>query len=174
MPARQNPPAMPRDDATPPRIRPATRDDLPRIVALLADDPLGALREDPGPPLPAAYAAAFDAIARDPHTELVVAEDAAGQVIGTLQLTCVPNLTLRGAWRGLVEGVHVDRHARGQRIGEALMHWAIERARGRGCRLVQLTSNLKRADAIRFYERLGFVASHAGLKLMFDEPEAGP
>lgn len=157
-----------------PRIRLATRADLAPIVTLIADDPLGATREDPGPPLPDTYVRAFEAIAQDPHTELVVAVDEADAVIGTLQLTIVPNLTLRGGWRGLVEGVHVAHHRRGARVGEALMRWAIARSRERGCRLVQLTSNRQRGDAIRFYERLGFVASHAGLKLMLDGPEGSP
>lgn len=147
------------------RFRRAARDDLPAIVRLLADDPLGAQRETYATPLPPAYHAAFDAIERDPNNELVVATDATGRVIGVLQLTFIPYLTYRGGWRALIEGVRVACELRSAGIGRQLFEWAIVRARQRGCRLVQLTTDKARPDAIRFYESLGFVASHEGMKL---------
>ena len=151
--------------ATPdPRIRRAMGDDLPAIVHLLADDPLGATREADVVPLPSSYHAAFEAIDRDPNQELVVAV-ADQRVIGVLQLTFIPYLTYQGSWRALIEGVRVASDRRSGGIGRQLIEWCIARARARGCRMVQLTSEKSRHDAIRFYERLGFVASHEGLKL---------
>jgi GNAT superfamily N-acetyltransferase len=145
-------------------IRRAQRDDLPHIVQLLADDPLGVKREAPVEPLPSSYHTAFEAIDLDPNHELVVAE-ADGRVIGVLQLTFLPYLTYQGSWRALIEGVRVASDRRSAGTGKRLIAWAIDRARQRGCRIVQLTSDKSRRDAIRFYERLGFVASHEGLKL---------
>lgn len=146
------------------RMRTATRDDVPLIVALLADDPLGARRECNRDPLPAAYYDAFTAIAADPNNELLVVEHAS-EVIGVLQITFIPYLTYQGGWRALIEGVRVAASARGHGIGERLLRWAIARAQERGCHLVQLTTDKRRPDARRFYERLGFVASHEGMKL---------
>jgi len=148
-------------------FREATRDDVPRIVAMLADDVLGAQREDYADPLPECYYDAFEAVDRDPNQELVVAESD-GRVVGTVQLTFLPGLSHRGAWRGQVEAVRVDASMRGAGLGGRLIEWAIERARARGCRMVQLTSDKTRADAIRFYERLGFRATHEGMKLRLD------
>ena len=145
-------------------FRRARRGDLPAIVHLLADDPLGAQREADVWPLPASYGAAFDAIDADPNQELVVAESG-GAVVGVLQLTFIPSLTYRGGWRALIEGVRVAAALRSAGVGQRLFEWAIARARERGCHLLQLTSDKARPDAIRFYERLGFVASHEGLKL---------
>ena len=145
-------------------VRRATRDDLPTIVHLLADDPLGAEREADVVPLPDSYHVAFDAIEADANQELVVVE-ADGRVIAVLQLTFIPQLTYQGGWRALIEGVRVAADRRSGGIGRRLIRWCIERARQRGCRMVQLTSNKSRADAIRFYESLGFVASHEGFKL---------
>jgi len=145
-------------------IRRATRGDVARIVEMLADDPLGATREQVSDPLPPAYWDAFAAIEADPNQYLAVAVlDCA--VIGVLQLTFVPGLTRLGMWRAIVEGVRVDRTRRSLRIGETLLRWAIEEARQRGCGLMQLTTDKQRTDAHRFYERLGFVASHEGMKL---------
>jgi GNAT superfamily N-acetyltransferase len=146
------------------RIRRATRDDVPEIVRLLADDVLGRERERYELPLPQSYYDAFEEIDRDPHQELVVVEEG-GRVAGTLQLTFVPGLSHRGARRALVEAVRVDSRLRGRGVGERLMRWAIARARDRGCRVLQLTTDKRRADAHRFYERLGFAASHEGMKL---------
>jgi GNAT superfamily N-acetyltransferase len=148
-------------------FRRARRDDLPAIVRMLADDPLGAGRETFTTPLPACYDAAFAAIDTDPNNELTVAE-AAGAVIGVLQLTFIPSLTHRGGWRALIEGVRVAAPFRSEGIGRQLFGWAIARAKARRCRLVQLTTDKARPDAIRFYERLGFVASHEGMKLAID------
>jgi GNAT superfamily N-acetyltransferase len=145
-------------------FRPARREDLPDIVRMLADDALGAAREENVTPRPASYYHAFDQVDRDPNNELMVAE-IAGTVAGVLQLTYIPSITYRGSWRALIEGVRVDASMRSRGIGRQLFEWAIERSRSKGCRLVQLTSDKSRRDAIRFYESLGFVASHEGLKL---------
>jgi GNAT superfamily N-acetyltransferase len=148
-------------------FRRATIDDLPAIVRLLADDPLGATRETVStPPLPA-YVDAFRAIDTDPNHELVVAE-AEARVIGVLQLTFLPSITHRGAWRAQIEGVRVAADARSSGVGRALFAWAIDRARARGCALVQLTTDKTRPDARRFYESLGFAATHEGMKLRLD------
>lgn len=146
-------------------FRSATRDDVTAIVRMLADDPLGAKRELLSSPLPDAYYEAFAAIDRDPNNELVVVEASDGTLIGVLQMIFIPGLTYRGGWRALIEGVRVAAEARSTGVGRTLFLWAIERARERGCRMVQLTSDKSRVDAIRFYERLGFVASHEGMKL---------
>jgi len=149
-------------------FRPASRTDLPEIVRLLADDPLGAKRERYELPLPAGYLAAFDAIEADPNNELIVA-CLGERVVGVLQLTYIPYVASRGAWRALIEGVRVDSGTRSAGIGKALFEWAIARSRERGCRIVQLTTDKSRADAKRFYEKLGFVASHEGMKLHLDK-----
>ena len=140
------------------------RADLPDIVRMLADDMLGAKREEYASPLPESYYAAFEAIVREPNNELVVGE-LDERVVAVLQLTCIPNLSRRGSWRALIEGVRVDSSVRSGGVGRRLVEWAIARAREKGCRLVQLTSDKRRRDAIRFYESLGFVASHEGMKL---------
>jgi GNAT superfamily N-acetyltransferase len=132
-------------------------------VRLLADDELGAARERWELPLPPAYRAAFDAIAADPNNELVVA-CVDGRVVGVLQLTFTPYVLHQGAWRATIEGVRVDSGLRSRGIGAALFAFAFARARARGCRVVQLTTDKRRPDAKRFYERLGFVASHEGMK----------
>ncbi len=144
------------------QVRRATREDVPAIVALLADDPLGAAREDLGDPT--AYLVAFEAVDADPAHELVVLDDG-GVVVGTLQLTLLPGLSRHGATRALIEAVRVARTHRGQRLGERLVEWAIDESRRRGAAVMQLTTDASRVDAHRFYERLGFVASHVGMKL---------
>jgi ribosomal protein S18 acetylase RimI-like enzyme len=149
-------------------FRPATPGDLPAIVALLANDLLGARRENHVLPLPASYEAALAAIEQDPNNELVVVDTADQTVAGVLQLTLIPHITYQGGWRAQIEGVRVASNLRSSGIGEQLFLWAIERARSKGCHLVQLTSDKSRPDAIRFYERLGFVASHEGMKLHLD------
>jgi GNAT superfamily N-acetyltransferase len=145
-------------------VRDARRADVAAIVGLLADDFLGATREDPGEPLDPRYYEAFDRISGDPHHRLVVAE-ADGRVVGTLQITWLSYLSHRGAERALVESVHVAGDQRNRRIGLRLMEWAIALATERGCAQMQLTSNLQRPDAHRFYERMGFAGSHVGFKL---------
>jgi ribosomal protein S18 acetylase RimI-like enzyme len=145
---------------------------VPAIVRLLADDPLGRDREVASPePPPAAYWRAFDAVDRDGRNLLVVAE-LDGEVVGTLQLTFIPSLTRRGGERAQVEGVRVDARYRDRDrgLGRSLLGWAVQQARARGCRLVQLTSDKRRPDALRFYESLGFRATHEGLKLPLDPP----
>lgn len=131
---------------------------------MLADDALGTTREDARLPLAPGYTDAFAAIAADPNQLLAVVEDA-GEVVGTLQLTFIPGLSHQGAWRGQIEAVRIAASRRGQGLGERLIRWAVEECRARGCLMVQLTTNLSRKDAHRFYERLGFRHSHAGYKL---------
>lgn len=140
----------------------ATRDDVADIVALLRDDEIGAGREgvDLTP-----YLAAFDAVDADPQRYLAIVRDAGGGPAGTLQLTFVPGLTRGGATRMIIEGVRVHSSTRGSGLGAALMEWAHEQGRDRGVAIVQLTSDKRREDAHRFYERLGYAASHEGFKL---------
>lgn len=145
-------------------VRTAVPSDVPHLVAMLADDELGAQRESAGPVLDERYTAAFAAIDTDPNNELIVAERE-GRLVGVLQLTFIPYLTHTGSWRCLVEGVRVAADARGAGLGRQLLEFAIDRARARDCRIVQLTSDKRRTEAIRFYESLGFVASHEGFKL---------
>jgi GNAT superfamily N-acetyltransferase len=146
-------------------IRRARQDDVATIVQLLADDDLGRTRECMELPLPPSYLAAFAAIDTDPRQELIVVERA-DIVIGTLQLTFLTGLSYQGGTRAQVEGVRVDTRYRGQGIGQQMMAWATDRARQQGCYAIQLTSHKERVGAHRFYMRLGFVASHVGLKLM--------
>jgi GNAT superfamily N-acetyltransferase len=145
-------------------FRDATADDVPRIVAMYADDELGATRERDVDPLPASYWEAFHAIDEDPRHRLVVAE-ADGGVVGTLQLSFLPVLTREGAQRAQIESVRVAAARRGEGLGRVLFEWAIEQARLRGCRIVQLTTDAARPEAHQFYEGLGFRASHVGMKL---------
>ncbi len=148
-------------------MREATFDDLPAIVALLADDENGALREDARLPLDPGYVAAFDAIAALPNQELIVAEQD-GRIVGTMQLSYLPGLSFRGRWRGQIEAVRIASALRGHGLGTAMIEWAVERCRARGCKMVQLTSKRTRLDAHRFYERMGWDKSHSGFKLMLD------
>ncbi|MCT7351444.1 GNAT family N-acetyltransferase [Streptomyces sp. 15-116A] len=143
-------------------IRTAVADDIPAIVGMLADDPLGAERESPDDLGP--YLAAFERLSSDPNQHLVVAVRG-GRVIGTLQLTIVPGLSRRGATRSIIEGVRIHAAERGSGLGTRLIEWAVDESRRQDCRLVQLTSDSSRTDARRFYERLGFTASHVGFKL---------
>jgi GNAT superfamily N-acetyltransferase len=146
-------------------LRRATADDVAVIVDLLAADQLGATRDGIRDAADlAAYLAAFRAIDADPAHLLVVAESD-GQVAATMQLSFLPGLARRGALRAQIEAVHVAEGSRGSGLGAAMMEWAIGEARRRGCALVQLTSDKTRAGAHRFYQRLGFVASHEGMKL---------
>jgi GNAT superfamily N-acetyltransferase len=144
--------------------RQAQLSDLAELIHLLADDPLGAKREDISSPINAKYLQAMAAIEQDPNNELWVVESES-KVVGMLQLTFIPYLTHIGSWRCLIEGVRIVKQVRGQGLGEKMFVYAIERARERGCNLVQLTSDKQRPDALRFYEKLGFVASHEGFKL---------
>jgi GNAT superfamily N-acetyltransferase len=145
-------------------MRRATAGDLPAIVAMLADDELGRLREDATDPLPPAYAAAFGQIDADPRQLLAVAEHD-GRLVGTLQLTFIPYLSHRGGERALIEAVRIAGDVRGEGLGRTMLEWAVDQARQRGCRLVQLTTDKRRDEARRFYESLGFTATHEGVKL---------
>ncbi|MGW0802715.1 GNAT family N-acetyltransferase [Nonomuraea sp. NPDC002799] len=142
-------------------FRQARREDVPAIVAMLADDPLGATRE--GDPGDERYLAAFDRIDADPGDELIVAERE-GKVVGTMQLTYLAGLSRLGAERCQIEAVRVAAAARGQGLGRKMIEWGIGRARARGCVIVQLTSDRSRLDAHRFYDSLGFTDSHVGYK----------
>lgn len=144
-------------------IRPATADDVPAIVAMLADDKLGAQRETPDDMVP--YLAAFDTIAANPSTLLAYAQTADGKPAGTLQLMFLQGLGRKGATRAQIESVRIHSSMRGTGLGTELMRWAVETARERGAFMVQLTSDASRTEAHRFYERLGFVHSHAGYKM---------
>ena len=149
-------------------FREARRDDVPRLVEMLADDELGALRERFADPLPDSYYEAFAAIETDPNNEIVIAESE-GAIAGFLQLPYIPNLTHQGSWRAMVEGVRVDSAQRGAGIGQQLIQEAIRRAKQRGARLIQLTTDKTRQDALRFYESQGFQSTHEGLKLRFPQ-----
>ena len=146
-----------------PTFRKARVDDVPSIVAMLADDELGAKREWPDDLTP--YRTAFIAIDTSPDQFLVVAEHD-GELVGTAQLTFMAGMSSRGMTRAQIEAVRVRSDRRGSGVGSALIRWCIEAARERGCGMVQFTSNAARTDARRFYERLGFKASHVGFKLM--------
>ena len=141
-------------------LRAATEADIGAIARLLADDGLGRGREAPGDP---AYASAFKAMSAQPGNVYLVAE-IEGAVVGCLQFTVIHGLSRKGASRAQIEGVRVHADHRGQGIGEALFEAAFARARAAGCTLVQFTTDRKRTDALRFYERLGFVATHWGMK----------
>ena len=150
-------------------IRPALREDVFAIVGFLADDILCAQREDFKDPLPHSYYEAFDKISSDHNQELMVLEDEDGRVIGTFQLSFLPYLTYQGGIRAQIEAVRIHKAERGKGLGEKVFLWAIERARNRGAHLIQLTTDKQRPDAIRFYEKLGFKASHEGMKLWFSK-----
>ncbi|MFC3449306.1 GNAT family N-acetyltransferase [Amycolatopsis speibonae] len=145
-------------------IREARREDVAAIVGMLADDQIGSTRDSADDLTP--YLKAFEEIDADPAQLLIVADDA-GEAVGTLQLSVIPGLARKGALRGQIEAVRVRASHRGSGLGGELMAWAIAESRRRGCALVQLTSDVKREDAHRFYERLGFEASHTGFKLKF-------
>jgi GNAT superfamily N-acetyltransferase len=145
-------------------FRLATRDDVAPIIHMLADDFLGKGRDDAREPLGEAYYAAFDALETDPNNELYVVERA-GEIVGTFHLTFIPGLSNNGAWRAQIEAVRVASPHRGRGIGKQMFDWTADRARQRGCRVLQLTTHIERKDAHRFYERLGFVSSQIGMKL---------
>lgn len=150
------------------RLRQASPADLPAIVRLLADDSLGAGRERAGDMAP--YERAFAAIDADPSHLLIVGEllpagNAQAPVVATFQLSFLPGISRQGAWRAQIEGVRVADSLRGQGLGNVMVQWAIDESRRRGCTLMQLTTHKTRRAAHRFYERLGFEASHEGMKL---------
>ncbi|WP_187335629.1 GNAT family N-acetyltransferase [Novosphingopyxis iocasae] len=146
-------------------FRAATLADIPAIIEMLADDFLGALREDYRTAGFARYEAAFARIDADPNQFLCVVEEEDGTLVGTLQLSFLAGLIQNGATRGQIEAVRVASDRRGRGIGEAMIRWAIEECRAQGCSIVQLTTDRRRTEAHRFYDRLGFAASHLGYKL---------
>jgi ribosomal protein S18 acetylase RimI-like enzyme len=147
-------------------IRPARKEDVAAIIAMLADDHLGRARERLEDPLPAPYYDAFERLSRDPNITLVVAEEG-GHVVGCLQLCILPGLSSQGASRGLIEDVRVASDRRSRGIGEQLVQWALDEARAKGIKLVELLTHHTRIDAQRFYERLGFARSHVGMTIRF-------
>ncbi|MBT4989904.1 MAG: GNAT family N-acetyltransferase [Rickettsiales bacterium] len=146
------------------KIRKASKEDVPDIVRIISDNPIGALREDFQENIPNSYYVAFDRIDQDINQLLVVAE-IKSNIVGTLQISFISNMSVKGAYRALIEGMHVDSKYRGEGVGTFMMEWAINKARQKGCNIAQLTSNKERIDAHRFYSRLGFVATHEGFKL---------
>lgn len=145
-------------------FRRAREADLPAIIALLADDELGQQRENTSHPPAESYRNAFKAIDADANQYLAVA--AVGEtVVGTLQLTFIPGLSRKGAWRGQIEAVRIAASRRSSGLGRQMFEWAIAECRARGCNLVQLTTDRNRLDAHRFYDQLGFEATHIGYKL---------
>lgn len=131
---------------------------------MLADDHIGAAREDPSLPLDPGYIAAFEALSASPDRYLLVGCEG-GRVVGTMQLMLQPNISAKGAWRAIIEGVRITADRRSQGLGEQLIAWAVGEARRRGCGVVQLTTDKSRTGAHRFYDRLGFKQSHFGYKL---------
>jgi GNAT superfamily N-acetyltransferase len=153
-------------------LRRARRDEVPAIVRMLADDALGSSRERPHEPLPQAYYDAFDATARDPNNQLLVAERD-GEMVGTLQLIIIRGLSRMGATRAQIEAVRTAAQHRGTGLGREMVLAAIDMAREHGCALVQLTTDKARPDAHRFYQSLGFVATHEGMKLDLTAQQRG-
>jgi GNAT superfamily N-acetyltransferase len=151
------------------KFRKAKKTDVPKIVQLIANDKLGKLREDYLVPLPEKYYTAFDHIDKDENQELIVIEDDEKVIIGTLQLSFIQYLTYQGGIRAQIEAVRIREDQRGKGIGEQLFRWAIARAKERGAHVLQLTTDKKRPEALKFYEKLGFIASHEGMKLHFDK-----
>lgn len=147
------------------KIRRAERDDVPAIVGLLAHDKLGRLRENPCDPAPESYYAAFEKIRSSPSDLLMVCEEETGEIVGMYQLTFIQYMNYEGGLRAQIETVHVTEGYRNKGIGTLMMHEAISMAMSKGARIVQLTTDKQRPDARRFYEKLGFRASHEGMKL---------
>ena len=149
------------------KFRAAKRADVIEIVRMIANDKLGKLREDFKEPLPEKYYTAFENITNDSNQELIVLEDEQDGIIGTFQLSFIQYLTYQGGIRAQIEAVRIREDQRGKGIGEQMFVWAIEREKKRGAHLIQLTTDKKRPEALRFYEKLGFKATHEGMKLHF-------
>ncbi len=147
-------------------FRPAKKEDVVPIVAMLADDELGAKREDFKYPIPNSYIEAFEHIDSDANQELIVVEDD-NEIIGSMQLSFIQYLTYKGGIRSQIEAVRIRKDKRGEGLGEKMFLWAISRAKERGAHLLQLTTDKQRPDALRFYEKLGFNATHEGMKMHF-------
>ena len=149
-------------------FRKATENDVSTIVEMIADDELGKKREDFKNPLPKAYLEAFENINSDANQELIVVENENSEIIGTMQLSFIQHLTYRGGVRAQIEAVRIRKDKRGLGIGKTMFEWAINRAKERHAHLLQLTTDKKRPKAIKFYEDLGFKASHEGMKMHFE------
>ena len=149
------------------KFRKASIKDVPNIVQMIADDALGSTREKYTIPLPQTYYDAYERIDSDQNQELTVVVNEKDEVIGVFQMTFIPYLTYQGGVRAQIEGVRVHRSYRNQGVGKTIFQWAIQRAKERNAHLLQLTTDKKRPDAIRFYESLGFKASHEGMKMHF-------
>lgn len=149
-------------------IRKATINDVSEIVQMIADDALGKTREHFETPLPKEYIIAFENINADKNQELIVVENERAEVIGTLQLSFIQYLTYCGGLRAQIEAVRIHKAHRGKGIGETLFEWAITRAKERKAHVLQLTTDKKRPEALHFYEKIGFKASHEGMKLQFN------
>ncbi len=145
-------------------FREASREDLSAIIDMLIDDEIAQTREKVSNNPDHSYVDAFNAVEREPNHRLIVLE-INGQIAGCMQLSYIPGLSRRGMWRGQIESVRIHRNFRGRGLGEKFFEWAIDECKKRGCGIVQLTTDKRRIDASRFYERLGFVASHEGMKL---------
>jgi GNAT superfamily N-acetyltransferase len=150
------------------KFRKATRNDLSQIIEMIADDELGKTRENFQVPLPKEYLIAFEKIDSDPNQELIVVENEDHEIIGTLQLSFIQYLTYQGGIRAQIEAVRIRKDKRGIGLGKKMFVWAIERAKERKAHLLQLTTDKKRPEAIKFYEDLGFKPSHEGMKMHFD------
>lgn len=146
-------------------IRKAVRQDIPAIVNLIASDPLGKLRENTTEPLSMSYFNAFEHIEKDSNQMLIVMENDKKEIIGTLQLSFIRYLTYQGGLRAQIEGVRIREDSQGKQLGERIIQWAIQKARVRKAHLVQLTTDKKRPLAISFYNKMGFIPSHEGMKL---------
>lgn len=148
-------------------FRKATEKDIPAIVQMIADDKLGKQRENFQIPLPSEYLKAFQNINADKNQELIVLENERSEIIGTLQMTFIQYLTYRGGIRAQIEAVRIRKDQRGLGIGKKMFQWAIQRAQERKAHLLQLTTDKNRPEALKFYEDLGFIASHEGMKMHF-------
>ncbi|MEZ5008119.1 MAG: GNAT family N-acetyltransferase [Chitinophagales bacterium] len=146
------------------KIRKAKMEDIPYIVKMLADDPIGKKREDFQEPLPVSYINAFKNINSDPNQALMVVEND-GKIIGTFQLSFIQYLTYQGGIRAQIEAVRIHKDFRGKGLGTQMFEWAIKQAKDRNAHVLQLTSDKKRPKAIHFYQSLGFTNSHEGMKL---------
>lgn len=148
-------------------FRIATKTDVVKIVEMLADDELGSTRENYKIPLPTAYLDAFENIDSNKNQELIVVENENSEIIGTMQLSFIQYLTYRGGIRAQIEAVRIRKDQRGHGIGKLMIEWAIERAKSKNAHLLQLTTDKKRPKAIKFYQDLGFNATHEGMKIHF-------
>lgn len=148
-------------------FRKATEKDISTIVKMVADDELGKKRENFKTPLPKEYLVAFKKINADENQELIVVENENAEIIGTLQLSFIQYLTYRGGIRAQIEAVRIRKDQRSLGIGKKMFEWAINRAKERNAHLLQLTTDKKRPKAVKFYENIGFVATHEGMKMHF-------